>query len=247
MGTSMVTGADIRATTGSMTTEATSDLSLLMTWLSPAFPVGGFSYSHALEAFVEAGRVTDAAATGRYVETVLTEGTGWSDAVLLAATWYAVTGAVGAPPLGEVIELAGALRGTRELALESLAQGEAFARTVGAAWPHLAPERPASTVGAKLAYPVAVALAAAAAGLPLHATITAYLQAQASALVSAAVRLIPLGQTDGQRVMASVLPTVEAVAARAAAATLDDVGGTAVAIDILSMKHETQYTRLFRS
>jgi urease accessory protein len=216
-----------------------------MTWLSPAFPVGGFSYSHGLEWIVEAGAVRDAAGLGDWVEDILTHGAGRSDVIFLAEAWRAISGG-DERLLGETIELAAAFAPSAERRLETLAQGAAFLSATQAVWPHPELEYLCAP-GREVAYPVAVGASAAAHGLPLMPTAQAFAQAFAANIVSAGVRLIPLGQTDGLRVLARLEPLIPRVVAAALAAALDDVGGAAVAADIASMRHETQYTRLFRS
>jgi urease accessory protein len=221
----------------------------LMAWLSPAFPVGGFSYSHALEYAAESGAVSSRESLRAYIACVIAQGSGRSDAILLAQAWRAV-GASDLDGFARIAELAAALRGTSELALESTAQGQAFLATVDAAWPelelaswraHLAAQDCATT------YPVAVGAVAARAALGVEDTALGYLHAFAAGLVTAGVKLIPLGQTDGQRVLAALEAPVARVAAEACAASLDDLGAAAPVIDLWSMRHETQYTRLFRS
>ena len=96
-------------------------------------------------------------------------------------------------------------------------------------------------------YPVAVAMAAAAHEVPLTAALPAFLTAFVANIVSAGVRAIPIGQTDGQRIVAALGPVTTDVARSAEGASLDDLGGATLRADIASMKHETQYTRLFRS
>jgi urease accessory protein len=216
-----------------------------MIWLSPAYPVGGFSYSHGLEWTVEAGKTHDAATLGDWVEDVLRHGAGRSDAILLAEAWRATTGDEGRR-LAEAIEVAEALAPSAERRLESLAQGTAFLAATRAGWPSPALDRLAEQA-AEVAYPVAVGVCAAVHGLPLAPTAQAFMQAFAANLVSAGVRLIPLGQTDGLHVLARLEPLIPVLVARALGASLEDVGGAAVMADIASMRHETQYTRLFRS
>jgi urease accessory protein len=148
--------------------------------------------------------------------------------------------------LAEVAALAAALAPSRERKLETLAQGAAFLAAVRAAWPSPAFDR-AKPFETEIGYPVAVGIAAAAHGLALMPTLEAYLVALVTNLVSAAVRLIPLGQTDGTKTVAKLVPVAKHVAARAAAASIDDIGGVALRSDIAAMRHETQYTRLFRS
>jgi len=233
-----------------MTTTITTDAALyrLLTWLSPGFPVGAYSYSHALEAAVEAARVNDAVTLAVWIEGVLAHGAASADAVFLVATWQAVR-AGDRVAFRAAAERAAAMRGSAELALESAAQGVAFIGVVEATWnvSELRAWRDALPGDVAMTYPVAVGLAAALAGLPLPATLTAYLQGFAANLVSAGVRLIPLGQSDGQRVLARLEPAVARAAGVALDRRLDDAASAAPVVDLLSMRHESQYTRLFRS
>jgi urease accessory protein len=216
-----------------------------MIWLSPAYPVGAYSYSHGLEWIVEAGQVRDVETLVAWIDDLLAHGAARSDVIFLAETWRALAaGDMGL--LEEVAELAAAFAPSAERRLETLAQGTAFLAATLAAWRKPELEALAAN-GRQVAYPVAVGASAAAHGLPLAETAHAYAQAFAANIVSAAVRLIPLGQSDGLRVLARLEPLVPRIVAAALACTLDDVGGAAVAADIASMRHETQYTRLFRS
>lgn len=237
----MITGTDMSA----ITTVEGEALYRLMAWLSPAYPTGAFSYSHGLEYAVEAGLVHDASDLQAWVAAVIETGAGWVDALLLAAAWRAAVAGDHAR-LAEIAALAAAWRGTAEMALESEAQGRAFLATTRAAWPHPLLDILAAT-GEAVALPVALGVATGAAAIPLTLALPAYLQALAGNLVSAGLRLIPLGQTDGQRVIAALAPIVAAAAHRALAGDLDEAGSAAPLIDWCSMRHETQYTRLFRS
>lgn len=216
----------------------------LTAWLSPAYPVGGFSYSHGLEDAVESGAVKDWRSLADYVTTALEAGGGWADLVFLAAAWRA---AGDDRALDGVAELAAAMRGTAETAMESANQGAAFALATSAAWPGTPLDALASRHGGRLAYAVAVGAAAAGKAVPLDAALAGFAQAFAANLISAGVRLIPLGQTDGLRALASLAPVITACAERAAATPLDQLGTAAPGIDFCSIRHETQYTRLFRS
>jgi urease accessory protein len=204
---------------------------ILATWFSPGYPVGAYSYSHGLEWAVEASLVTDRPGLQAWISDILRYGAGRTDAMLLAAAWRA-------EDPGPVAELAEALAPSSERVLETMAQGAAFARTTAAVWDLSLPPMP---------YPVAVGVAAHALGLPLAPTATLFLQAFAANIVSAGVRLIPLGQTDGQRITATLLPLTAEVAAAALAAPPEAIGGIALGADLASMLHETQYTRLYRS
>lgn len=219
----------------------------LLTWLSPAYPVGAYSHSHGLEWAVEAGHVGGSDQLVRWLDTVLRYGSGWTDAVLLAHAHLAVAGGDEAGWC-YLRELAAALAPTRELALETRAQGAAFARVCLACWPDQGGRLQALlNEGPPLTYPLAVAAVAACHGLPLGLVLPAYLHALAANLVSAAVRLVPLGHSDGQRALAELEPVVLDVAARAAHCPLEELGSATLAVELCSMRHETQYTRLFRT
>jgi urease accessory protein len=228
----------------SMTTDAA--LYRLMSWLTPAYPTGAFSYSHGLEYAVAAELVRDRETLVEWIAAALASGAGKSDGALLAAAWRAAAGNDQAA-LDEIVALAAAWRGTAETALESRAQGAAFLAVTRAAWPHPLLDALALRHRGELALPVAVAVAAAAQQVPLMATVTAYLHAFASNLVSAGLRLIPLGQSDGQRAIAALESKVAATAAFVLETPLHRIGTAAPLIDWCSMRHETQYTRLFRS
>lgn len=221
-------------------------LLLLLSWLSPAFPVGGFSYSHGLEYAVEAGLVTDRAQTRDWIATLLAQGGPWQDAGLFLAAHRAVRAGDEAALAGTA-DLARALRATPETALESRAQGRAFVTALAAAWPHPTFERFRPRLGAEPAHAVAVGAATACHGIGEAPALGAYLHAVASALISAAVRLVPLGQTDGLHVLAALAELIPALVERARTRDPDDFGTAAPMADWTSMMHETQYTRLFRS
>lgn len=221
----------------------------LLTWTSPAFPVGAYAFSHGLEAAVEAGCPCNAGELERWIGDILARGAGRCDGILLAHAWRVVAGG-DAAGLQAVADLAEAFRGTAELALESSAEGRAFVAAVQAGWPALLAGEPAATLARRdrpPAYAIAVGAAAAAAGIGLDETLIAFLQAFAANLVSAGVRLIPLGQSEGLKVLAGLEQVILGVAGESAAAGLDDLGSATWGVEIGSARHETQYTRLFRS
>lgn len=219
-------------------------LLLLMTTLSPAYPVGGFAFSHGLEWVVETGEARDRASLEAYIGAALEKGGGWTDLVFLAAAWRAAR-ADDSDALDKIADLAAAWRASAETALESSHQGAAFARATYAAFPGTPLDALARRRDGEVAYCVAVG--AATAGAPLDAALLAFAQAFAANLVSAGVRLIPLGQTDGLLALAALAPLVTRAARAAETTPLDALSTSALRIDIASMRHETQYTRLFRS
>jgi urease accessory protein len=228
-----------------MTTDSAA-LFRLMAWLSPAYPVGAFSYSSGLEWAVEAGDISDAATLSDWLATILSDGTGACDAALFVHAHRAAT-AEDATALYAVAELAAALAPSKERHLETTAQGRAFIDTTSAAWPTPAVERLLAAWSGPIAYPVAVAVACAGHGIAVEPALAAFLHAIAANQISAGVRLIPLGQTDGQRVLSLLEPVITATAERALVTPLDAIGSATFRADVASMRHETQYTRLFRS
>lgn len=253
----------------------------LQHWLSPAFPVGAFAYSHGIERAIHDAVIVDRSSLTAWLEALLVRGTGWNDAVLLAAAWRGALDGT----WREVAELAAAMAGSRERHLETSQQGEAFGLAMDA-WgagrpesptpkanpppPHaevLASGQPRSTrdrsasfearllrapqdeevVDEPTPYPVAVGIAARRHAIALAPTLVAYLHAFASNLVGAALRLVPLGQSDGVATLATLEPAILGTARRAAASTLDDLGACTIMSEIAAMRHETQYSRVFRT
>jgi urease accessory protein len=215
-----------------------SALLRLMSWLSPAFPVGSFAYSSGLERAVEDGLVSGSAGLGEWLTSLLTHGSVWNDAVLVAEAHRA---SGDAQRLAECAELAEALSGSRERHQETMLLGDAFLTAAGA-WPQ--------TVGLadeKMAYPVAVGVVAGLHGVSLDKAIAAYLHGFVSQGISAGIRLSVCGQKDGVSVLAALEQTIAATAERAARSTLDDLGSSAIQADISALRHETQKVRLFRS
>jgi urease accessory protein len=208
----------------------------LLAWLSPAFPTGAFAYSHGLEWAVEAGDVSNEISLAAWLHDIVAHGTGRADTILLR---HAHRSADDLPALTEIANVACATALCRERQSESLDQGRAF---MLAAMPWGVPGSPE-----RIPYAVAVGAISGLHRIPEEATAAAYLQAIAGNLISAAVRLVPLGQTTGLRVLAALEPVILSVTAETKDATLDDLGGCVFRSDLAAMRHETQYTRLFRS
>ena len=258
--------AMITAMTMTMTTS--SSLHRLLAWLSPSFPVGAFSYSHGLEYAVEAELIKTRDDLVAWCASLLRFGSGLHDAMMFVACWHALD-ADDHDLLSEIFELSSAMRPTSELALETQAQGAAFARAIRDAWPHPAPLDPLPLQGEGLgrgsgekdkaskgllqldhttpSYPLSVACSAHAHGIEIGDALAAYLHAFTANLISAGVRLIPLGQTDGQIALRLLEPDVAATAALAESLPLSEIGSATPMLDFCSAQHETQYTRLFRS
>jgi urease accessory protein len=245
-------GTDTSADTDMITvTDTVTDAGLyrLLTWLSPAFPVGGYAYSHGIERAVEELLIADQESLRRWISAIVLNGAGRIDAGFFCAAWQAATDDDEAALL-RAAEWADAMRATCETALESAAQGQAFVDALAAGWPTPRFSRWTAALagsGRAPAYAVAVGMAAAVAEVPLRHGLLAYLHAIAANLVSAGVRLVPLGQNSGQRVLAGLEPAVHLAVDRAMAMPFEAFGSAAPMVDCMSTQHETQYTRLFRS
>jgi urease accessory protein len=225
----------------------TDGLYRLLAWLSPAYPIGAFSYSHGIETAVVEGFIKDRTSLIAWLETVLRDGTGLVDGALFAAAWRAADARDWAA-FDAIVERAAAWRGTSEMALEARQQGGSFLAITRTAWPHPDLDAAHERLGGEVALPVAVALAAALHGVTLEVALGGYLHAFTANLISAAVRAVPLGQSDGQLALAGLESTVgRATDAALAVADLDEVGTATPLLDWCSLRHQTQYTRLFRS
>jgi urease accessory protein len=229
-----------------MTESEAAALYRLMTWLSPAFPVGAFSYSSGIEWAVEAGDIGDAASLRDWLASMLADGPGFCDGVFLAHAHRAASSRDDTG-LRDIAELAAAFVPSRERQLETSAQGRAFIDIARAAWNCDGLDQMISHCDGTIVYPVAVGLLSAAHAILLAPTMHAFLHALTSNWISAGARLVPLGQTDSQHVLALLEPTVVSTAKRALTASLDDLGSATFRADLAGMRHETQYTRLFRS
>jgi urease accessory protein len=212
----------------------------LFAWLSPSYPVGSYAYSHGLEWAVDAGDVSDADSVTEWLSDLMRLGAGRNDAILLSHAHRAV---MRKEPLHDLNAFALALAPSAELFLETSQQGRSFMDATLAAWP--SPLLPPWQ--GEIAYPVAVGAAAAAHRIPLAVTLEGFLFAFVQNLVSAAIRLAPIGQTAGTQICASLRSTVESIAAETASASLDDISAATFRADLGSFHHENQYTRIFRS
>ena len=226
--------------------DTTASIVTLLAWLSPAFPVGGYAYSHGLEQAVEDGDVSDEASLEIWLGEALSLGFGRNDAILLLGAHRAAASRNLVALVG-TNDLALAFAPTRELHLETSQQGRSFLDAVLAAWPNEALRDAAAALPGEVAYPVAVGLASAVHGVPARDAAAAFLLALAQALVSAGVRLAPIGQTAGARIVARMAPRALDLALAAETFTFDDLASATFRLDLNSARHETQYTRLFRS
>lgn len=205
---------------------------LLLNWMSPTFPIGSFAYSHGTEQAIADGRLKTQLQVTEWISDLLERGSGWNDAVLFSLCW--------SEEIAPLNETALGLSGSAERYLETTQLGRAFA-IAAAVWSGAA--KPAAAV----AYPIAAGVACKDFGLPRELALIAFLQGFSAALVSVAVRLVPLGQTHGLAVLRALSPVIASVARRALSATPDDLGSATFHSDIAAMQHETLEPRIFRT
>jgi urease accessory protein len=208
------------------------DLLALTQWLSPAFPVGSYAYSHGLDWFVSEGKITDSVGFAAWLDAILRFGSGRSDTILLSLAHRA------AEPVELLGDTAGALAAGKERWTETWAQGRAFM---------LATNAILGTKHAAMPLPVAVGVQARSLYLPTSTVAALYLQAFASNLAIIAARIVPIGQTDAQRLLAGVQPLISTIAGESATSGLDDLASAVPGADLASLLHETQTVRLFLS
>jgi urease accessory protein len=217
----------------------------LLSWLSPSFPNGAYSYSHGLEWAVEAGHVYDRSSLVDWLEADLCYGSGRNEAIFFTEAYRCAIDDERAN-LMQVAEVAAASRGTPEFALESSQQATASLNTLRQVWPD-----PVLDVFREIQVQPALAVVLGARtameGIPAGVALPAFLHSYVANLAIAGVRLIPLGQTDGQLAIAELEYAVLSASAKGACATLDDLGSAGFMVELASIAHETQYTRLFRS
>jgi urease accessory protein len=218
----------------------------LITWFSPAYPVGAFAYSSGIEWAVEAGDVTSAETLQCWLETILRAGAGFNDGIIFSVTHRAAA-CDDAGAIVEIAELAAAFVPTRERYHETTTLGRTFVEVTQAAWPCAALTKLSALWRGPIAYPVATGAACAGHDIPLALALYAFVTALCTNWISAGVRLIPLGHTEGQAVLKALEPAVATCVKRALVARLDDLASATFRADLAGALHETQYTRLFRS
>ena len=207
-------------------------LLLLLNWMSPTFPIGSFAYSHGMEQAIADGRITNAAQTENWIRALLVQGSGWNDAVLFALCW--------STPIDELNDLALALASSAERHMETTHLGRNF-NIASSVWTGNKPEE------GVMAYPVSAGQACKVMGIDQRHALVAYLQGFSASLVSVAVRLVPLGQTNGLLLLRDLAPFISSIAERAATASINDIGSSCIAAEIASMQHETLQPRIFRT
>ena len=218
----------------------------LQTWFSPSFPIGSYTYSHGLENAHETGLITDVAQAIDWIESIISSGDAFADVVFISHAYRAVNerSSVHLKPLAE---FATAFCATKEFRLESESQGAAFIEVIQNIERNAGLEMLLETWPGPYPYSVALGCAAGSLDIGENATVNAFLHAYVSNLSSALVRIVPFGQTDGQRIIAALASSVVVSATKAQSTILEELTTATIMVDLTSMNHESQYTRLFRS
>lgn len=228
----MATAAPTATSTATPPMPIDPRLLTLTQWLSPAYPVGAFAWSHGLESAVRQGWVTDEVSLQSWLTDILAEGSGKADALWIRLAWQ------GDRSVAELDALARAWQPSRERLREAERQGTAFVQVTADVWDLDLPP---------MLLPVALGEAARQMDMSVEPVAALYLQSFAGNLVSAAQRLMPLGQTAAQGVLARLAPLCAELAAGTEGLTLEDMASCAYLSDVASMKHETLEPRLFQS
>jgi len=225
-----------------------TDLALarLLQLASPALPVGAYSYSQGLEAAVEAGLVRDTASARAWIGEVLA----FAVARFEAPVWWRLHASWSAQDLARVAHWNDIFRSSREsaeLRAETLQMGYSLQRLlleIGAFdEPSLAQLRGVGDI----TFPAAFTFAVAQWEIPARSALIAYLWAWLENQVMAALKSVPLGQTDGQRLLLALAALLPGIADAACGLVDDDLCNYAPGFAIMCSRHETQYSRLFRS
>ena len=212
----------------------TTDALTLAQWLSPAYPIGAFAYSHGLEAAIQSDAICSAAHLEVWLSDLIDHGSGRNDCILL----YAAHAADTSDHLSEINDTGLALAASSERILETSAQGTAFCKVTSDIW---------GGDAASYIYPVAIGAAAARMSINRQLAASMYLHANVGNLATAAQRLMGLGQTHAQSIVAALAPLCEDTAAHTMVKSLDDLQSTAFLSDIAAMQHETLPHRIFRT
>ncbi len=203
----------------------------VMQWMSPAFPIGAFAYSHGLEWAIDKGHVNNSEKLQKWITDLLEYGSLRTDAISISLI-------LRGHDFKKMNELSMALCPARERLLETKLQGSAFAKIIEDVWQQ--------DIG-ELSLPVAVALAAKNQSIEQDLILPAYLQAFCSNLISVAIRLIPIGQTEGQRIMFELSSTISDLVQSASESEIDDLNSACFFSDVSAMEHEHLQPRIFKT
>ena len=210
-----------------------SSVLTLAQWLSPAFPIGAFAYSHGLEGAAEAGWITDATSVEVWLRDILSSGAGRTDSLIIAASYNAKTPKV----ITEIDKIVRAFAVSAERRTEIIMQGKAFCNAIDG-W---------NIKSKPFTYPVAIGYAAARKKLPLMTTQELYLLSFLSNLVAASQRLLPVGQKAGVDILRRLTPLCQEIATKTNHGDITKLKSETFLSDISSMRHEHQITRVFRT
>jgi urease accessory protein len=216
----------------------------LLQLASPALPVGAYSYSEGLETLIDTGTIENKQSLKHWLEQELRYGAIRLEAAVMVRAYNSAK-------LGDIEALSywnnwlSAARETEELRSSSWQMGRSLIRLLLELQPQLA--QSANVVGNPCNYAIAFGIAAAHWQIDLSAAILGYLHSWTTNLITAGVKLIPIGQTAGQQLLLEIHANLSSAAQEILALEDDDLNSCGWGLSLASMAHETQYTRLFRS
>ena len=203
----------------------------VMQWMSPAFPIGAFAYSHGLEWAIDKDHVSNGEKLQKWITDLLEYGSLRTDSIFISLI-------LRGHDAKKMNELSMALCPAGERLLETKLQGSAFAKVIEDVWQQ--------DIG-ELSLPIAVALAAKNQSIEQDLILPAYLHAFCFNLISAAIRLIPIGQTEGQRIMLELYTTISDLVQTASESEIDDLNSACFFSDVSAMEHEYLQPRIFKT
>ena len=224
----------------------------LLSWFSSVYPIGSFNYSHGLEYAIERDLIKTREQLEEWIRGVILFGTGRVDALLFKTGYDLLQNGMFASEvqLNELIFISNAFKTTPELWTESYRQGEAALKILIDTYDFFELKQlqnQLKKLNKKPVLAVVFGIACAACQLPFEESLCSFLHAFISNVVMAGTKLIPLGQTDSQKIIMNLQSSLVTLIRQIQELTLEDIGSATPMLDWTSAHHETQYTRLFQS
>tara|TARA_B100001248_G_scaffold129623_1_gene97190 strand:- start:147 stop:860 length:714 start_codon:yes stop_codon:yes gene_type:complete len=223
-----------------------SDLHTVLTWFSPSYPIGSYAYSHGLEYAVEEGLVKDPQTLLGWIRDLLFFGTGYNDSIIINSIYDSVAND-NCVEFDYISQIANAIKPTKEIALESYQQGVSFKNILMDVYSNSNLTFYLNRLDDCITYPSVVGVAGGIFEVEKKLLLHSYLHAFTSNILSAALRIMPIGQTEIQKIIFQMKGNVEEMTNKSLGLSLSDLGSSVFISDWASSKHQNQYTRLFRS
>ena len=211
----------------------------LLTWNNQSFPIGSYCFSSGLEFAVESKLIQSGKDLQYWLNDLLKYGSLYSDALILLEAWKLASKKEN-NKINDLNNFAVSLNQSNEKYIENYEQGKSFIKITEDAWNH-------KYISKKLVYPIAYAVAAVQENINMEDVLICYLHSSLCNLLAAGIKLIPLGQTEGQKIQIALNTYIEEEYKNILKKNFNDIGNCGWVNDIISMKHENQFTRTFRT